>query len=125
MALYVEIALPEHLRPYVVSKGSIAVNGAIFTVVESLDDRFSVALIPYTQEHTNWSLATGNVSEPRDTYSRKIRREFLQQNMGEAMESTDSEAEFLPGGRASHQTLNYEASRCELNGAIRVSEIVV
>ncbi len=53
MALYVEIALPEPLRPYIVSKGFIAVNGVSLTVVESLCDRFSVALIPYTQEHTN------------------------------------------------------------------------
>lgn len=53
MALLVTIELPEALRPYVVSKGFIALNGVSLTVVECLDDRFSVALIPYTQEHTN------------------------------------------------------------------------
>jgi len=53
IAQYVEIALPEQLRPYVVSKGFIAINGVSLTVVENLHDRFSVALIPYTQEHTN------------------------------------------------------------------------
>jgi riboflavin synthase len=49
----VEIALPEALRPYVVSKGFIAINGVSLTVVECRQDRFSIALIPYTWEHTN------------------------------------------------------------------------
>ena len=36
-----------------VEKGSITVNGISLTVVNSLEDRFSVAIIPYTIEHTN------------------------------------------------------------------------
>ncbi|WP_286860190.1 MULTISPECIES: riboflavin synthase [Sphingobacterium] len=36
-----------------VEKGSITVNGISLTVVDSRDDRFSVAIIPYTLEHTN------------------------------------------------------------------------
>jgi len=36
-----------------VEKGSITVNGISFTVVDSKDDQFSVAIIPYTLEHTN------------------------------------------------------------------------
>ncbi len=36
-----------------VEKGSITVNGISLTVVNSLTDRFSVAIIPYTLEHTN------------------------------------------------------------------------
>ena len=36
-----------------VEKGSICVNGISLTVVNSMDDRFSVAIIPYTYEHTN------------------------------------------------------------------------
>jgi len=53
MALQVEIALPEALRPHVVSKGFIAVNGVSLTIVEVRSDCFSCALIPYTQQHTN------------------------------------------------------------------------
>jgi riboflavin synthase len=49
----VEMVLPESLRPYVVSKGFIAINGVSLTVVACAQDRFSVALIPYTREHTN------------------------------------------------------------------------
>jgi riboflavin synthase len=36
-----------------VEKGSICINGISLTVVNSQDDRFSVAIIPYTYEHTN------------------------------------------------------------------------
>lgn len=36
-----------------VEKGSITVNGISLTVVDSKEDRFSVAIIPYTIEHTN------------------------------------------------------------------------
>lgn len=36
-----------------VEKGSICVNGISLTVVNSQEDRFSVAIIPYTYEHTN------------------------------------------------------------------------
>ncbi len=36
-----------------VEKGSITVNGISLTVVDSLVDRFSVAIIPYTFENTN------------------------------------------------------------------------
>lgn len=36
-----------------VEKGSITVNGISLTVVNSQKDKFSVAIIPYTIEHTN------------------------------------------------------------------------
>ncbi|GHA59660.1 riboflavin synthase [Pontibacter akesuensis] len=36
-----------------VEKGSICVNGISLTVFNSQEDRFSVAIIPYTYEHTN------------------------------------------------------------------------
>ncbi|MFI3330426.1 MAG: riboflavin synthase [Rikenellaceae bacterium] len=37
-----------------VEKGSVTVNGVSLTVVDSADDEFSVAIIPYTLEHTNF-----------------------------------------------------------------------
>jgi len=37
-----------------VEKGSICVNGTSLTVVNSGEDTFSVAIIPYTYEHTNF-----------------------------------------------------------------------
>lgn len=37
-----------------IEKGSITVNGVSLTVVNSEKDRFSVAIIPYTYDHTNF-----------------------------------------------------------------------
>lgn len=42
---------PEHL---LVDKGSICINGVSLTVVEPVDNTFSVAIIPYTYEHTTF-----------------------------------------------------------------------
>ena len=39
---------------YTVEKGSISINGTSMTVVDSGPDFFSVAVIPYTYEHTNF-----------------------------------------------------------------------
>lgn len=41
----------EHL---LVDKGSVCINGVSLTVVEPVEDRFAVAIIPYTYEHTNF-----------------------------------------------------------------------
>lgn len=37
-----------------IEKGSITINGVSLTVVDSKDNEFSVAIIPYTYEHTNF-----------------------------------------------------------------------
>lgn len=46
------VALPGDLGRYVVEKGSITVDGVSLTVVDALDDEFSVAVIPHTAEVT-------------------------------------------------------------------------
>jgi len=46
------IRCPQELMPYIVPKGSIAVDGVSLTVVEVGADWFTVSLIPYTLEHT-------------------------------------------------------------------------
>lgn len=47
-----EIYLPENLQPYVVEKGSIAIDGVSLTIVGLSEDAFSVHLIPTTYEDT-------------------------------------------------------------------------
>ena len=42
---------PEHL---LVDKGSVCVNGVSLTVCDPIDNRFSVAIIPYTYENTSF-----------------------------------------------------------------------
>ena len=40
---------------FTVEKGSVTINGVSLTVVDSGDGSFSVAIIPYTFEHTNFN----------------------------------------------------------------------
>lgn len=44
----------EALNNLTIEKGSITVNGVSLTVVNSKKNQFSVAIIPYTHEHTNF-----------------------------------------------------------------------
>ncbi len=48
-------SLPPELAPYVVEKGSIAVDGVSLTVATLSDDEFAVAVIPATYELTTLS----------------------------------------------------------------------
>lgn len=51
-----EISREKALEGYMtVEKGSVCVNGVSLTVVESRVDGFSVAIIPYTHDHTNFA----------------------------------------------------------------------
>ena len=43
------------LQNITIEKGSITVNGVSLTVVDSGKNKFSVAIIPYTHEHTNFN----------------------------------------------------------------------
>jgi riboflavin synthase len=44
----------ESLGNLTIEKGSVTVNGVSLTVVDSGKNKFSVAIIPYTYEHTNF-----------------------------------------------------------------------
>ena len=44
-----------YLNNITIEKGSITVNGVSLTVVNSKTNEFSVAIIPYTYEHTNFN----------------------------------------------------------------------
>ena len=45
--------MPEAIRPFVVEKGSIAIEGISLTVARWDGERVSVAIIPHTYAHTN------------------------------------------------------------------------
>jgi riboflavin synthase len=47
-----QVRMPAHLTRYVVEKGSITVDGVSLTVVDALEDGFTVAVIPHTAEVT-------------------------------------------------------------------------
>jgi riboflavin synthase len=50
---WLEIEIPEAIRPFVVEKGSIAIDGISLTVARWDGERVSVAIIPHTYAHTN------------------------------------------------------------------------
>jgi len=51
-SLYLGVRIPQSLTPYVVQKGSIAIDGISLTVNEVQEDRIRLTLIPYTLEKT-------------------------------------------------------------------------
>lgn len=54
---WLTIRYPPLIAPYIVRKGSIAVDGISLTIAGLDDTHFDVQLIPYTWEHTNLHLA--------------------------------------------------------------------
>ena len=58
----ISFSFPKTFTKLLVDKGSVCINGVSLTVVESHDDHFSVTIIPYTWEHTNFhQLAEGDL----------------------------------------------------------------
>lgn len=51
--LWMSFRLPEGLSPYVVEKGSVAVNGVSLTVARLGEEEFEVQLVPQTLQRTN------------------------------------------------------------------------
>jgi riboflavin synthase len=51
---YFTFKYDRNLNNITIEKGSITINGVSLTVLNSKDDEFSVAIIPYTFEHTNF-----------------------------------------------------------------------
>lgn len=51
---YYTFEYDKNLNNITIEKGSITVNGVSLTVVNSKQNEFSVAIIPYTYEHTNF-----------------------------------------------------------------------
>ncbi len=49
----IEIGYPSEYSDYIIGRGSIAVDGISLTVARDFDGYFTVAIIPYTREHTN------------------------------------------------------------------------
>jgi len=50
---WLTVSFPSELAPYIVHKGSIAIDGISLTVAGLGADRFDVQVVPFTLEHTN------------------------------------------------------------------------
>ncbi|WP_100331272.1 riboflavin synthase [Bacillus xiapuensis] len=51
-ALYIEVAYPEEFAPYLLPKGSVALDGTSLTVFKAENNRLMISLIPHTQTAT-------------------------------------------------------------------------
>ena len=54
-AHWITVTFPAAFAPFLVRKGSIAVDGISLTVAGLGDDRFDVMIVPFTWQHTNVS----------------------------------------------------------------------
>ena len=52
-AHWVRIAFPPQLAPFLIAKGSVAVDGISLTVAALHQDAFDIMIIPFTWQHTN------------------------------------------------------------------------
>ncbi len=52
-AYHLTFKMPEELSKYVVATGSIAINGISLTVMDVVENKFTVGIIPHTWENTN------------------------------------------------------------------------
>ncbi len=50
---WLTVSFPAHLAPFIVHKGSIAVDGISLTVAGLGPDRFDIMVVPFTMSHTN------------------------------------------------------------------------
>ncbi|HZR24917.1 MAG TPA: riboflavin synthase [Vicinamibacterales bacterium] len=54
---WLTVSFPTSLSPFIVHKGSIAVDGISLTVAGLGKDRFDIQVVPFTMEHTNLAKA--------------------------------------------------------------------
>lgn len=52
-AYWLTVTYPQALSPFIVRKGSIAVNGISLTIAGADDKRFDIQVVPFTWTHTN------------------------------------------------------------------------
>lgn len=50
---WLTVSYPSHLRPFIINKGSVAIDGISLTVAGLGNDRFDIMVIPFTVAHTN------------------------------------------------------------------------
>jgi riboflavin synthase len=75
-SLWITFQPPFELMRYIVEKGSICLDGTSLTVANAAYNKFSVALIPHTQENTasqSWQ-AGGRVNVEVDVVAKYVER---------------------------------------------------
>jgi riboflavin synthase len=96
--------LPEELLPYVVERGSIAIEGVSLTIADLNDSGLEVSLIPETLERTTLgALEPGDrVNVECDVFARYVRRQ-LSGDAGVSPLSSEGAPQAKPGSSPIHQ----------------------
>ena len=70
------IEIPKEFAPFIIEKGSISLNGISLTIFNVGQNTFTVAIIPYTYEHTNMQQlkATDTVNIEFDMIGKYVNR---------------------------------------------------
>ena len=81
----VRIGYPKEVSPYLVYKGSIAIEGISMTIANLTDDHFEIAVIPKTWELTNLSTLKGgdSVNLEADVIAKYVQRMMVVGNKSE------------------------------------------
>jgi riboflavin synthase len=110
--IYIDV--PRDLMKYIVSKGSITVDGISLTVVDAEDRTFSVSIIPHTWENTNLSQrrAGDPVNIETDIIGKYVERMMASQFDGRGVRQMDSGGDLYGGFPLDDPTLR--PSRAEL-----------
>ncbi|MEI2699395.1 MAG: riboflavin synthase [Microthrixaceae bacterium] len=87
------VRVPRNLLRYMVEKGSVTVDGVSLTIVDVIDDVFSVALIPHTAEVT-----TLGVRSPGDAVNLEVdvMAKYAERLLSGVLDRTRSEWEDRP-----------------------------
>ena len=85
------ISIPKEYMRYVISKGSITVDGISLTVNEVFKDSFRLTIIPHTIENTlfNSYMINSNVNIETDMFARYIFNMFKKEDQELSWESVD------------------------------------
>jgi len=82
-----DFSLPPSIRPYLIHKGSVAINGISLTIAALTDSMFRIAVIPHTYRQTN--LAQVQVGEEVHVESDVVAR-YLERLLPEANRPQES-----------------------------------
>jgi riboflavin synthase len=76
IGLWLRFTAPEHVRRYLIEKGSVTVAGVSLTIAELHEDGFAVAIVPHTMQVTTFgALAVGDaVNLEADMIARYVER---------------------------------------------------
>lgn len=86
-ALYIKLGLPERYSPYLLHKGSIALDGTSLTIFEAGADDLTISLIPHTQEMT--VLADRKIGESVN-FECDLLAKYVENMMGKRMQQKTS-----------------------------------